>query len=127
MAEAARALKPGGILVLNVPAFATLHGSHDKSVGGARRYNACQVQALLARHNLRSEMTHYWNAWLFLPLLLRRLSSRVGKGRSTSDLFLPPRWLNRLLTVIGQVDARACCALRLPIGTSVFAVATRQP
>lgn len=127
MAEAARVLKPGGILVLNVPAFATLHGSHDKSVGGARRYNACQVQALLARHNLRSEMTHYWNAWLFLPLLLRRLSSRVGKGRSTSDLFLPPRWLNRLLTVIGHVDARACCALRLPIGTSVFAVATRQP
>jgi SAM-dependent methyltransferase len=126
MAEVARVLKPGRPLVLNVPAFDALRGSHDQSVGGARRYNACQVQALLARHNLRAEMIHYWNAWLFLPLLLRRLSSRVSAGTTASDLFLPPRWLNRLLTIVGHVDARACRAFRLPIGTSVFAVATRQ-
>lgn len=126
MAEAARVLKPGYPLVLNVPAFDSLRGSHDQSVSGARRYNACQVQAMLERHNLRAEMIHYWNAWLFLPLLLRRLTSRMNAGTAASDLFLPPRWLNRLLATVGHVDARVCRAFRLPIGTSVFAVATHQ-
>ncbi|MFZ4765106.1 MAG: class I SAM-dependent methyltransferase [Roseimicrobium sp.] len=127
MAEITRVLKPGGVLILNVPAFSVLRGSHDRSVSGARRYNTCQVQGLLARHNLMPDMIHYWNTWLFLPLLLRRLLSRVNEDKASSDLHLPPLWLNRLLTLVGHVDVRVARALCLPVGSSVFAVAIRQP
>jgi len=127
VAEIARVLKPGGVLIVNVPAFAVLRGSHDRSVSGARRYNACQVQGLLERHNLKPDIIHYWNGWLFLPLLLRRLVSRLDKDTQASDLRMPPRLLNQLLTTMGHIDAWASRALRLPIGTSVFGVATRLP
>lgn len=127
LAEMRRVLKPGGLLILNVPAFSVLRGSHDQSVSGARRYKGCQVRALLTSHSFTEQMTHYWNAWLFVPLLLRRLSSRLAPGRQPSDLFPPPRWLNHLLSHAGHVDARACRALNLPLGTSFFAVATAPP
>lgn len=127
VAEMARVLKPNGVLILNVPACSVLRGSHDRAVGGARRYSACQVRGLLACHNLAQDMIHYWNTWLFLPLLLRRLLSRVNEVKAASDLHLPPRWLNRLLTFVGHADARMSRALRSPIGSSVFAVATRLP
>lgn len=127
MAEMARVLKPGGALILNLPAFAALRGSHDRSVSGVRRYNACQVQGLLARHNLELTMIHYWNAWLLLPLLLRRFLSRIRNDKAASDLFLPPPWLNRLLMNVGQLDAWVCREFPMLVGSSVFAVATRRP
>ncbi len=128
--EMVRVLRPGGLLVLNLPAFECLRGSHDVAVCGARRYKACQVRSLLMRHSLEAEMMHYWNAWLFPPLLLRRRWTRLlaahEGGASRSDVALPPCWLNRLLTALGKVDASLCRRWRLPWGSSLFAVA-RKP
>lgn len=127
MAEMARVLKPGGVLVLNVAALELLRGSHDEAVCGVRRYTRSQVRTLLAEHNLRPQMTHYWNAWLFLPLLVRRFTSRWQRSSGGSDLWLPPCWLNEALRVAGRLDAHLCRLLRVPLGSSVFATATRLP
>jgi SAM-dependent methyltransferase len=124
--EMTRVLRPGGWLLLNVPAFDGLRGAHDQAVCGARRYEACKVRPLLEGHNLRPQMIHYWNAWLFLPLLAWRQWSRRLRppqaGMITSDLAMPPRWLNAIMTLLGRVDAIACRCLGVPFGTSVFAV-----
>ncbi len=124
--EMSRVLRPGGWLVLNVPAFEELRGAHDEAVCGARRYEACQVRPLVERNNLKLQMIHYWNAWLFLPLLAwRRWSRRPHPGRkggAVSDLAMPPGWLNGLMTLAGRTDALACRFLGVPFGTSVFAV-----
>lgn len=124
--EMTRVLRPGGCLVLNVPAFEGLRGAHDQAVCGARRYEACQVRPLMERHNLRTQMIHYWNAWLFLPLLAWRHWSRAQAalqgGVPASDLAMPPAWLNTLMTLLGRVDARVCRLIGVPFGTSLFAV-----
>ncbi len=128
LAEMSRVLMPGGLLVLNLPAFECLRGSHDAAVCGVRRYMACQVRSLLERHSLHVEMIHHWNAWLFLPLLIWRRWSRLGlkQGMETvSDVRLPPAWLNGLLKCTGKLDAGLCRMLRLPFGSSVFAVARK--
>lgn len=130
LAEMSRVLRPGGLLVANLPAFECLRGSHDVAVRGARRYKADEVRHLLDGHGLCCELSHYWNAWLFLPLLVWRwLSRRPSEKREalSSDLALPPAWLNRVLSAGAKVDARLCRALCLPFGSSVFAVARKVP
>ncbi|MHB1080071.1 MAG: class I SAM-dependent methyltransferase [Prosthecobacter sp.] len=129
LAEMGRVLRPGGLLVLNLPAFDGLRGSHDVVVSGARRYTICQVRMLLQHSSLAVEMIQYWNAWLFLPLLVwRRLSRMKAEQEPTweSDLKLTPAWMNSLLAGMGRVDAGLCRKLRLPFGSSVFAVARKM-
>jgi SAM-dependent methyltransferase len=122
-----RVLKPGGLLVMNLPAFDCLRGSHDLAVCGARRYKACHVRQLLLQHNLTPVMLHYWNAWLFPVLLVWRRWSferdRKNPEGVTSDLQPPPRWLNNALALLGGLDARVCRIFRVPFGSSLFVLA----
>lgn len=131
LAEIGRVLVPGAILVLNVPAFECLRGSHDEAVCGARRYVACHVRDLLQAHKLDAMMIHYWNAWLFVPTLVwRQWSRRTAPKRPngvTSDVWLPRKRVNDALSLAAGVDARLCRALRLPFGSSIFAVAQKSP
>ena len=121
LSEMVRVLRPGGWLVFNVPAFDVLRGGHDASVCGARRYTVSHMRRLLGGHNLEPKMLHYWNAWLFLPLLVRR---RWG-GAGASDLHRLPRWLNAVLGAVGRLDAMLARWLCVPWGSSVFGCASK--
>lgn len=119
LSEMRRVLRPGGRLIVNVPAFECLRGDHDTAVEGVRRYRLRVLERLLRAHDFVIEQAHYWNAWLFLPLLLRRLLVTNDQG----DLRMPPRWLNEWLAMCGSADAALCRLTRVPWGTSVFLVA----
>jgi SAM-dependent methyltransferase len=124
LVEMLRVLKPGGLLILNLPAFDCLRGAHDKAVCGVRRYKACHVRQMLQFHNMEVEILHSWNASLFLPILLHRIWSRF-QMRQSSDLRMPPMWLNAMLIRLGRLDARVCRLAHLPFGTSWFVVARK--
>jgi SAM-dependent methyltransferase len=130
LAEMRRVLRTGGLLVVNLPAFARLRGSHDVAVAGARRYDADEVRSLLGRACFAVETLHYWNAWSFVPLLVWRQLSRLKIGfgaAAASDLQITPAWMNPLLAGMGRMDAVLCRELRIPFGSSVFAVARKMP
>lgn len=126
IAEFRRVLRPGGLLILNLPAFDYLRGEHDVAVRGARRYTPAGVRALLAQGGFTTVRSHCWNAWLFPPILVWRLLSRL-KGRSAvearSDLSLLPAPVNLSLLACARADMALCRAVRSPLGTSVYAVA----
>lgn len=124
--EMVRVLKPGGWLILNLPAFECLRGSHDAAVCGARRYKACHVRHLLGLHSMGAEIFHPWNASLFIPIFLHRVWSRLRGQKWVSDLNLPPKWLNAWLTHLGHLDAKICRWTHFPIGTSWFVVARKR-
>jgi SAM-dependent methyltransferase len=130
MAEFYRVLKPGGMLILNLPAFEVLRGEHDRAVSGVRRYTPIQVHELLKMSNLEAVRVHCWNAWLFIPILGWRLLSQIrrpnGRTRAKSDLCMLPPILNKALTALARVDMALCRIVRSPLGTSVRAVATRR-
>ena len=131
MSEFHRVLKPGGTLVLNLPAFDMLRGEHDTAVSGARRYTPFGVREMLRQCNMDVMCVHCWNLWLFLPILGWRVFSRMKRSgdatQAQSDLSItPPRLLNAMLTALARADMALCRALHSPMGTSVQAVATRK-
>ena len=129
LAEFARVLKPGGSLILNLPAFEILRGSHDIAVHGARRYTPQRVAEILKQAGLNVEVLHCWNAFLFPPVLVARLLSRFTNkaeaGETKGDLVAPNPVLNAILTGIAAVDTRLTRLLSCLIGTSVYAVASK--
>ena len=119
-------LRPGGVLVVNLPAFKSLRGEHDVAVGIARRFRASELQALCRRTGFDILLLTYWNAALFLPLWVwRRLSRRAGEAHATSDTARSPRWLNALLTGLVLSEVGLTRWLRWPFGSSVLVVARR--
>jgi len=128
LVEITRVLKPGGLLILNLPAFSCLAGSHDHSVSGARRFDRSLTRSLLRQNNLRTLQSHYWTAWLFFPLLLWRTFTRLSlqsDSPARSDLRpLPPK-LNPCLAHHARQDAALCRRWHLPFGSSLFVVASK--
>jgi SAM-dependent methyltransferase len=122
LAELHRVLRPGGVLVLNMPAYAWLRSAHDRRVHNARRQTAAEVRAALARAGFKRIEAGYWNG-LLLPLMLaeRKLLAR-GAPAAASVAAFPP-WLDALLHAVTVLERRL--AWRLPAGGSVLATAIR--
>lgn len=126
--EAWRVLRPGGRLLIRLPAFELLRGKHDRAVHGRRRYTANDVQALLTPHGFVVERSSYINS-LLLPLpLTQRLLERAlpSLEQNDSDLTLPPALLNEALR--WPMAAEAAWLARghsFPVGLSVICRARR--
>lgn len=128
LGEAHRVLRPGGVLVANVPAFEWLRGAHDAAVHTARRYRRDQLGRLLTTAGFEVRRLTYWNTLLLpLALVVRRLRSGRGAGdaRPRSDLIPLPRELNWLLTNVVVADTWLSARVRLPLGMSLFGVAVK--
>jgi SAM-dependent methyltransferase len=126
LCEIARVLKPGGLVILNLPAFDILRGRHDIAIHGTRRYTVKRILELLGPIGFKLETAFCWNAWLFFPLLSWRLLTRWLKPPSEretrSDLSTLPPKINAFLTAIGRLDFMVCRLLHLSFGTSVYSV-----
>lgn len=127
-----RALKPGGVLILNLVAFELLRSTHDLAVHTRERYTRGPLLARLASAGFSVEIASYRLALLFPVIALVRLGKRWRhRGRIPaeavpSDLRLPPPLLNRLLLGLVRLENRLIGRYPLPVGTSLFAVA-RKP
>jgi SAM-dependent methyltransferase len=123
--EMARVLRPGGWLLVRVPALELLRGAHDEAVATRRRYTRRHLAALLKDRGLKVVRSTYANSLLFPLLLARRTLDRL-LGREGSDVAFLPAPLERLFK--GLLLAEAAFVRRgisLPVGASVLALARR--
>jgi SAM-dependent methyltransferase len=125
--EAARVLRPGGRLLVQVPAFDWLRGEHDDAVWTKRRYRSGEIARLLAAAGLSTPRVGYRNSLLFAPAAIARLARRGARTReeARSDVRPVPRAVNALLSGILAVERRL--RLALPFGLSVFCVGEKAP
>jgi len=70
-------LKPGGILVLDVPCFNLLYSEFDKKIGHFKRYSRKSISNVVEKSGFRIEKTRYWNllglfGWLITFKILKK-------------------------------------------------------
>jgi SAM-dependent methyltransferase len=123
-------LKPGGWLVVSVPAIPELYGEFDEIQGHRRRYLPETLATAFDGSGLTLQRLFWWGRWL-VPALRRqraRIRSRPGESATATYrryLQLPPwptPWIARLAFALEQ---SAALQGRLRTGTSLFAVARR--
>lgn len=119
--EAWRVLRPGGRIVLNMPAFMWMMAAHDRRVHTARRVTTAEMAAQLQAAGFARIRARYWNSLLF-PLMVaqRKLLTRREHASDVAD-FSP--WLDATFHAVTQVERSL--PFSLPAGGSVMAIAER--
>jgi SAM-dependent methyltransferase len=121
LSELMRVLRPGGRLVVNMPAYAWLLSAHDRQVHNVRRLTANQLTAMLFEAGFRKVHARYWNS-LLLPLMVvqRKVLSRKN---TNSDVAAFPPWIDTILHGMTEIERHLPFAW--PAGGSVLATAER--
>jgi SAM-dependent methyltransferase len=119
----ARILKPGGKLVMTVPAHQWMWSAHDVVNHHQRRYSKSALKRLIEQSPLHLEAIGYLNSLLFPVALAERLASKLT-GKEEVDLDPPAEPLNQALERIFAAERRVIGRVPLPPGLSLFAVAS---
>jgi SAM-dependent methyltransferase len=116
--EIAGMLKPGGRVILWVPAFELLYSEFDSKIGHYRRYRTGTLAAQLRAAGFGVTDLRYVNpvgglAWLILARLLHRTPTNGAPVAIFDRYFVP---------VLRRIEGR----WQPPFGQSVFAVGTKR-
>jgi SAM-dependent methyltransferase len=123
LASIASRLKPGGKLVVTVPAHQWMWSAHDVVNHHKRRYSKPALRKLIDDSPLRLDLVGYFNSLLFPAAVAERMSSKL-RGKDNSDLTLPPALLNTALERAFAAERHLIGRVPLPPGLSLFAVAS---
>lgn len=129
--DAARALKPGGFILITDSAFDFLRGPHDAAMQGTRRYTLKKMTAKCEAAGLEPVHATYFFKSTFLAVYLKR---RVERRRAVrhpdavlkSDLAPAARPVNAILSALLSLEGRWAAHRRVPFGSSVVVLA-RKP
>lgn len=125
-----RALKPGGLLILNLPAYNFLKSRHDLAVHTRERYTKSLTINKLKDAGFIIEKATYRVGFLF-PLiavyrLLQRFSMDKPDYKAVSDVAMPPQLINQALLGLNRLENHFIKKISdLPFGTSLFVVARK--
>jgi len=125
LVEWKRILKPGGKLIVFVPAFNLLWSRHDELNHHCRRYEKSELVKLLKKVNLKIRRSSYSNFSIFIPIALVRLYQRYflkQKGGEDNQLSKINPQINGVLTIVLKIENLLLKFIDFPVGVSVFVV-----
>jgi len=133
LSEWTRVLKPGGQMLVFVPAHSYLWSEHDVVNHHFRRYSRAGLVAALIRAGLRPSRSSFWNAAMYFPTAALRLGRRLVSGPvssekkpgATGDLHHFAGPANAALLGWVKAENRLLRHVDLPLGVSVFALAQK--
>lgn len=104
VSNAISVLRPGGHLLITVPADPSLWSRHDRHHDHRRRYTLETLGSLLDPLPLYPRLLSYFNARLYYPIRafrwLQNRFERIAHEGTTGNLTAQPAWVNRFLTYV---------------------------
>lgn len=124
--EVKRIVKPGGIVIVTVPAFQWLWSSWDVVLKHKRRYTKGDLEALFAaKHGFRILRSSYMYSFLVLPAFIFRKIKSSQKKFYGSDFSNNKTLLNVFFTLLSDIERFFVLRGMLPFGTSLVLVCKR--
>lgn len=117
----ARLLKPGGRILIAVPAHPWLWSAHDIANHHFRRYTAASLTSAVEAAGLKIDHLGSINSLLFPVAVFVRFLKRAIRSTESDDE-LPSRPMNWLFEKIFAFEAHLVGRFALPIGVSLVAV-----
>jgi SAM-dependent methyltransferase len=125
VAALGRHLRPGGHLLVNVPAMRALFSGYDVAAGHLRRYAPASLRADLEKGGLEVRDVRYWGLSLVPLLFLRKALLRGRAGPEViREGFQPPGAFAHAV-LLGMMHLETALLSRPVLGTSLLAAARR--
>ena len=120
-------LKPGGSLLVTVPALRSLWSPHDVINQHRRRYRRRELRQRIEEAGFRLERLSYYNTLLFPAVFAARLLRRrlARRGDRRSDFRIGSDRINRCLADVFGAERHLLRRWDLPIGVSLLAIAVK--
>jgi SAM-dependent methyltransferase len=123
--EFARCVKPGGVVLVNEPAYRWLWSYHDEAVESKHRFTRPELVAMFRKAGLEVRFASYQNL-LALPLVVLR-RKLFPPTRPTSDVQVFPAPIEAGFAAMARVEqAWTGRGWPLPAGSSVFVAGVRR-
>ena len=124
--ELRRVVRPGGRLLITVPAYPSLWSSHDVVNHHYRRYTRRSLLEVAGQSGWEATRTTHFNALLLPAAMAYRWWERLSHhplGERSSDLERTPPWLNQVLRFPLQAEGSLIArGGRIPFGLSLLVV-----
>lgn len=119
-----RLLKPGGALILTVPANQWMWSAHDVAHHHHRRYSKSRLAKLFERTGYAVQLHSHFNTLLFPLVAAARIAGKLI-GRESADDSLPSAPVNAALNWIFGLEASLIGRIPTPFGVSLVAIVRR--
>lgn len=126
--EFRRVLRPGGRLLIRVPAYDFLRGKHDAAVATRHRYSLPELVNKLQNAGFKPARATYANTVLFPLAGAKRLWETISGSQvsAESDLVPVPRIVNSVLLGILTLESWLVKRVTLPFGLSAVCLAQKE-
>jgi SAM-dependent methyltransferase len=130
LANLGRLVRPGGVMIVSVPALPELFSEFDEVQGHRRRYQPVQLRAAFDQSGLAIEQLFWWGSWLVPLFRARQRSVRAAETQTPDQIYrrhlgLPPWPLPGLFCAAFAWEERRALAGKTKQGTSLVAVASK--
>ena len=128
MSEIYRILRPGGTIMITVPAHKSLWSEHDEALHHFRRYSYRRFLNLITETGFVPRKYTYCISFTFIPIVLFRHIQRLVKpsGKPKTHLIVLPSWINKALIKVLNIEAYLLRYINLPFGISLLCLAKKN-
>ncbi len=118
-------IRKNGTLLITVPAYQFLYGTHDKLHHHKRRYTVTQLKEVIETNGWKVQYISYFNTFLFPLALLDRLKDKVLKPSNSIELKMPNKYLYIFLEKIFSLETAIVGRFQFPFGLSIIVIAKK--